>query len=66
MPIGIAFADDEFKPYTLGTHRFRFYPEPRLESAFPEEVRIGKFSEVFVYAYEDSPFFERKYEPCGW
>ena len=66
VPLGIAFGDDEFKPYTLGIHRYRFYPEPRLESAFPEEVRIGKFSEVFVYAYEDSPFFERKYKLCVW
>lgn len=26
----------------------------------PEEVRIGKFSEIYVYAYDDALFFERK------
>lgn len=60
VPLGIAFGEDEFKPYTLGTTRFRFYPEPRIESCVPEEVRIGKFSEIYVYAYDDALFFERK------
>ena len=61
VPFGIAFGDDEFKPYTLGTTRFRFYQEPRIEACFPEEVRIGKFSEIYVYAYDDALFFERKF-----
>ena len=61
VPIGIAFGDDEFKPWTLSTHRYRFYKQPAIERAHPEEVRIGKFAEIYVYAYEDSPFFERKY-----
>ena len=26
----------------------------------PEEVRIGKFAEIYVYAAEDALFFERK------
>ncbi len=60
VPLGIAFGEDEFKPYTLGTTRFRFYPEPRIESCVPEEVRIGKFSEIYVFAYDDALFFERK------
>jgi hypothetical protein len=58
VPLSIAFGQDEFRPFTLSTHRYRFYPEPRLEVAVPEEIRIGKFSEIFVYAYEDAQFFE--------
>merc|ERR1719223_2463421 len=58
VPLGIAFGEDEFKPYTLGTTRVRFYPEPRIESCVPEEVRIGKFSEIYVFAYDDALFFE--------
>ena len=61
VPLSIAFGEEEFKPYTMSTHRYRFYPEPRLELALPEEVKIGKFQEIYVYAYEDQPFFERKY-----
>ena len=60
VPLSIAFGEEEFKPYTMSTHRYRYYPEPRLELALPEEVRIGKFQEIYVYAYEDTPFFERK------
>lgn len=60
VPIGIAFGDDEFKPYTLGTTRYRFYVQPAIEAAYPEEVRIGKFSEIYLYAYEENLFFERK------
>lgn len=60
VPLSIAFGEEEFKPYTLSTHRYRFYPEPRLELALPEEIKIGKFAEIYVYAYEDTPFFERK------
>lgn len=62
VPFGIAFGDDEFRPFTLSTNRYRFYVQPAIEAAYPEEVRIGKFSEIFVYAYEDAPFFERKYQ----
>jgi hypothetical protein len=60
VPIGIAFGDDEFKPWTLGTQRYRFYVQPSIERASPEEVRIGKFSEIYVYAYDEALFFERK------
>lgn len=58
VPFGIAFGEEEFKPWTLSTHRYRFYKQPKIEAAFPEEVRIGKFSEIFVYAYDDALFFE--------
>ena len=60
VPFSIAFGDEEFKPWTLSTHRYRFYKQPKIEYALPEEVRIGKFSEIYVYAYDDGLFFERK------
>lgn len=65
VPIGIAFGDEEFKPWTLGTNRYRFYQQPGVESAYPEEVRIGKFTEIYLYAYDDARFFERKYLSCN-
>lgn len=58
VPFSIAFGDEEFKPWTLSTHRYRFYKQPKIEYAMPEEVRIGKFSEIYVYAYDDALFFE--------
>ena len=60
VPIGIAFGEEEFKPWTLSTHRYRFYQQPYIEYCHPEEVRIGKFAEIYVYAAEDALFFERK------
>ena len=60
VPFGIAFGDEEFKPWTLSTHRYRFYNQPKIEYAMPEEIRIGKFAEIYVYAYDDALFFERK------
>jgi len=58
VPFGIAFGEEEFKPWTLSTHRYRFYTQPKIEVALPEEIKIGKFAEIFVYAYDDALFFE--------
>ena len=60
VPIGIAFGEEKYQPWTIGLHRYRFYSAPRIELAIPEEVRIGKFAEVYLQAYEDKQFFERK------
>lgn len=60
VPLSIAFGEEQFKPYTNSPHRYRFYKQPAIERAAPEEIRIGKFAEIFVYAYEDALFFERK------
>lgn len=60
VPIGIAFGEEEFKPWTVGLHRYRFYTAPRIEIAIPDEVKVGKFAEVYLQAYEDKQFFERK------
>jgi len=58
IPFSIAFGEEEFRPWTMSTHRYRFYNQPYIINAIPEEVRIGKFSEIYVYADESSPFFE--------
>ncbi len=60
VPIGIAFGEEKYSPWTIGLHRYRFYSAPRIELAVPEEVRVGKFAEVYLQAYEDKQFFERK------
>ena len=60
VPIGIAFGDEENRPWTKSTHRYHFYNQPCIERAYPEEVRIGKFAEIYLYACEDQPFFEGK------
>jgi len=58
VPIGIAFGEEENKPWTMGTWRYRFYPQPSLERAEPEEVRIGRFAEIYVFPYDGETFFE--------
>lgn len=60
VPIGIAFNDEEFKPWTQDLHRFRFYTQPTIVEAIPDEVEVGKMVEIYVFAGEDSKFFERK------
>ena len=60
VPFGIAFGEEKFSPWTIGLHRYRFYSAPRIELAIPDEVRIGKFAEVYLKAYDDKQFFERK------
>ena len=60
LPIGIAFGEEQYAPWTIGLHRYRYYNAPRIELAIPEEVRVGKFAEVYLQAYEDRQFFERK------
>ena len=60
VPFGIAFGEEKFSPWTIGLHRYRFYASPRIELAIPDEVRIGKFAEVYLKAYDDKQFFERK------
>ena len=60
VPIGIAFGEEDYHPWTIGMHRYRFYNAPRIEVAIPDEVRIGKFAEVYLRAYDDRTFFERK------
>ena len=61
VPFGIAFGEEKFSPWTIGLHRYRFYSAPRIELAIPDETRIGKFAEVYLKAYDEAQFFERKF-----
>lgn len=58
VPFGVAFTEEEFEPWTESVHRFRFYKQPRLVRAEPDEVDVGRMAEVLVFADEDSEFFE--------
>ncbi len=40
-------------------HRYRFYTDPTIVSCDPDEVEVGKMAEVYVYADENSEFWER-------
>jgi hypothetical protein len=57
VPIGIAFNSEEFKPWTEGLHRFRFYLNPVIAEAVPNEVTIGKMAEIHLLADENSSHF---------
>ena len=58
VPFGISFNKEEFLPWTEDLHRFRYYVQPKIASADPDEVVIGKMAEIFVTAEEGSIFFE--------
>ena len=58
VPFGISFLDDDYDPWTEGIHRFRFYKQPQIIRAEPDEVEVGKLAEVLVIAEEGSEFFE--------
>mmetsp|Transcript_9900 Transcript_9900/g.16638 ORF Transcript_9900/g.16638 Transcript_9900/m.16638 type:complete len:203 (-) Transcript_9900:105-713(-) len=58
LPISIALSGDEFNPWTKSTHRIRFYEQPIIERIQPTEIDVGKIDEVYVFAAEDSEFFE--------
>lgn len=58
VPIGIAFTEEEFEPWTETLHRFRFYKTPTILKAEPDEVEVGKIAEILVIADENSEFFE--------
>lgn len=60
VPIGISFLEEEFEPWTETVHRFRYYTQPILVRADPDEIEVGKMAEVYVFADENSEFFERK------
>ena len=58
MPIGIAFQEEDFDPWTEDLHRFRFYKTPVIVRIDPDEVEVGKMLEVYVFADDDSEFWE--------
>lgn len=60
VPVGVSFMEDEFEPWTETTHRFRFYQPPMLVRAEPDEIEVGRMAEVYVFADDNSEFWERK------
>lgn len=58
IPLGIAFLEDDFVPFTETVHRFRYYPYPILIRADPDEIEVGKITETIVTADDNADFFE--------
>lgn len=58
LPIAVANSGDEFSPWTKTSQKFRFYDQPVYDTVYPTEVEVGKITEVYVSAAEDSEFFE--------
>lgn len=58
VPFGVSFNGEEFQPWTQDLNRFSFYVQPKIAYATPSEVEIGKMSEIYLTADDDSLFFE--------
>ena len=58
VPLGIALIDEEYEPWTESIHRFRFYNQPKIVKADPDEIRVGKMAEIYLIADKNSQFFE--------
>ena len=56
VPFSVAISGDEFNPWTSTSHKFRFYEQPVIERVDPEEVEVGRITEVYVTAADDSEF----------
>ena len=61
IPLGISFGEEEFKPWTKNTQRFHFYTQPVIDYAEPNEIKIGKMAEIYVFTEEGSRFVQRKF-----
>jgi hypothetical protein len=58
VPIAVALTTDENDPWTETSHKFRFYEQPPIVKCDPCEVDVGSIREVYVWAEENSQFFE--------
>jgi len=58
VPLGIALIEEDFEPWTESMHRFRFYNQPKIVRAEPDEAKVGKMAEIYLIADENSEFFE--------
>lgn len=58
VPIGVAFVEEEFEPWTESIHRFRYYKQPNIVKVEPDEVEVGKMAEILIIADEESEFWE--------
>ena len=63
MPFSISFGESEYKPWTQDLHRFRYYEQPWLGTATPDEINIRKKTEIYVEAYDGYTFLQRKSVP---
>ena len=60
MPFSISFGEQENKPWTQDLHRYRFYKQPYLAYAIPDEIDVRKKAEIYVYPEEGYSFLQRK------
>jgi hypothetical protein len=60
VPFSIAFQEDLYYPFTQSGEKYRMYRQPKLDSASPDTVQVGRLQEVFVKSKDDSPFWQRK------
>lgn len=58
VPFSIAFGEQENKPWTQDLHRFRFYTQPYLGYAVPDEINVRKKTEIFVVAEDGYSFIQ--------
>ena len=50
VSFGIGANDEDFLPWTKDLTRYRFYTPTAIDHVDPEEVKIGKMTEIFVFA----------------
>ena len=60
MPFSIAFQDDIYFPYTEGPQKFRLYEHPLTIDIMPDQVDVGRLTEVYIIADETQGFTQRK------
>lgn len=58
VPFSIALSNDDFEPWTKTSHVFRFYEQPILERAYPNELMVGRIGEVYLKIADGSEFSE--------
>ena len=58
LAFSVAFQEEEFEPWTMSTHRFRFYDQPALERVEPDSAYLGQTTEVVIFAGSNSEFIE--------
>jgi len=58
VPFSISFGEQENKPWTQDLHRYRFYKQPYLAYAIPDEIDVRKKAEIYVYPEEGYSFLQ--------
>jgi len=58
VPFAVALSGDEFQPWTASPIRAIFYDQPSIQAVDPVEVDVGRITQVFVTASDDSEFFD--------